>query len=256
MRVYMLPSSFKGERELILGGKDAHYLTRVLRMRVGSGFTGRDNRGKFWDLQVVSIDQRSCTLSCSEAGREPAELSDALPSYRGPFAEIHLYQGICKGKKMDQIIRQATEIGVSRIIPVSCSHSVVDLVGKEEERRRRLEGIVKEALQQSGSPVMTTVASPLDLSQVPGDWQSRGPALVLHQVAMGEQVSLYRSIIEDARQPIALLVGPEGGFSDEEVAQVLEEGFSPVLMRTNILRAETAAVVAAGMIQQMLAELL
>lgn len=256
MRVYMLPPSYKGEGQLTLGGKDAHYLTRVLRMRVGSAFTGRDNHGRFWDLQVISIDQKSCTLSCTKAGSEPAKLSDALPSYRGPFAEIHLYQGICKGKKMDQIIRQATEIGVSKIIPVSCRHSVVDLAGKEEERRRRLEGIVKEALQQSGSAVMTTVSRPLDITQVTGDWQRRGPAFILHQAAMGEQVSLYRSIMEDTRQPIALLVGPEGGFSDEEVAMVLEGGFAPVLMPTNILRAETAAIVASGMVQQMLAELL
>lgn len=254
MRLYILPPSFEGEEELVLSGKDFRYLTKVLRMGSGSRFAGRDRHGRLWDLQVDSVGKDRCTLRCSFVTEQPAALSDDLPSYRGPFPEIHLYQGLCKGKKMDQIVRQATELGVRRIIPVSSRFGVVDLKGKEEDRRQRLELIVKEALQQSGSPVMTTVSIPIDIGKVADDWHEKGTAIVLHQLEVAGQRPLTRILAEHQGGPVAILVGPEGGFAEDEVEYLLARGFLPVHLKTNILRAETAAIVATSFVQQILVE--
>lgn len=258
MRVYVLPSSFRGTGSIVLSGKDAHYLIKVLRMKAGYSFAGRDSNGEFWDLAVTSIGKGSCTLSCSRSAGEPKEVSDTLPSFRGPFPEIHLYQGICKGKKMEQIVRQVTELGVTRIIPVASRHGVVDLSGKEEDRKQRLEIIAKEALQQSGSPVMTAISMPIDVNGIPTDWGNRGTAIVLHQLPIEGQRSLQDLVREHLslhpQDPVALVIGPEGGFSDQEVGLLTDGGFQPVLLKTNILRTETAAIVAAGVVQQMLVD--
>ena len=256
MRVYVLPATFRGTELFSVSGKDAHYLTRVLRMKEGSSFAARDATGAFWDVTITAIGKGECRLSCKRAGTEPASVTDSLPSYRGPFPEIHLYQCLCKGKKMEQIIRQTTELGVTRIIPVSSEHCVVDISGKEEERRNKYGTAVKEALQQCGSPIMTTVAEPIDISMVVSEWNNRGTAMVLHQVAVDNQLSLTDLLESHAkahpRTPIALVVGSEGGFSEKEVDQLISGGFYPVLLKTNILRAETAAVVSVALAQQLL----
>lgn len=255
MRIFILPHSFDGEEKITLSGKDARYLTKVLRMGEGDLLTGRDRQGRFWDLRILQVGAHACTLGCSPAAGRPAALTDELPSYEGPFPEIHLYQGICKGKKMEQIVRQTTELGVARIVPVSSRFGVVDLTGKEEDRRQRLETIVKEALQQSGSPVMTEISTPIDIGAVCADWRGRGTAIVLHQLGVPLQRTLTQILAEHRPgDPIALLVGPEGGFADEEVSALVTGGFLPVLLKTNILRAETAAVVATALVQQLLVD--
>jgi len=250
MRMYVLPSDFRGTERYTVVGKDVHYLTKVLRLSEGMQFTGRDFSGALWDLTIESVHRNSCTLLCAQTS-EPQALTDALPEYRGPFPEIHLYQAVCKGKKMDQIVRQATELGVTRIVPVTSERSLVDMTGKEDDRRIRYEKIVKEAVQQSGSLVVTTIGTPIKLDQVSADWGHRGPACMLHQVSQAQQ----RTLAELTRTaPIALVIGPEGGFSESEVQMLIREDFHPVLLKTNILRAETAAIAAVAIVQHLLVE--
>jgi 16S rRNA (uracil1498-N3)-methyltransferase len=225
-------------------------------MKEGSCFAARDATGAFWDITIAAIDKGECRLACKRAGAEPASVTDSLPSYRGPFPEIHLYQCLCKGKKMEQIIRQTTELGVTRIIPVSSEYCVVDISGKEEDRRNKYGAVAKEALQQCGSSIMTEVAEPIDISMIVSEWDNRGLAMVLHQVAVDNQSSLSDLLESHAkshpRTPVALVVGSEGGFSEKEVDLLVAGGFYPVLLKTNILRAETAAVVSVALTQQLL----
>jgi len=244
MRLYLLPKEFSGESLLLLEGKEAHYLTKVLRMQVGSRFAGRDHKGKLWDLEITHKAKNTCTIRCAQAGQEVQEASDDLPAYNGPFPNLSLYQCLCKGKKMEQIARQATELGVARIIPVQSVHSVVDLSKKE----------VEEAIQQSGSAVPTVVERMLRLPDVIEDWHGQGLGLFFHQLPLEDQQSLADTVSSYAKEkgplaPIAVLIGPEGGLSTEEVQHLLHGGFKPIHLKTNILRAETAAIYALSAIQ-------
>jgi 16S rRNA (uracil1498-N3)-methyltransferase len=261
MRMYVLPTEFSGEPRLQIEGKEAHYLIRVLRMKDGFRFAGRDKNGSLWDLEMISHGKGTCVLACRPAGAVAIESADTLPSYDGPLPELHLYQCLCKGKKMEQIVRQATEIGACRIIPVQSKHSVVDLSKKESDelefKRDRLQSIVKEAIQQSGSSIMTLVDKTLAFHDIVGDWDGRGLALFFHQNCIMDQKSLVEIVSSYAREkgpeaPIAIVVGPEGGISDDEVQFLLQSGFNPVLLKTNILRAETAATFALAAIQTLM----
>ena len=132
----------------------------------------------------------------------------------------------------------------------------VDAKGKEKERIQRYETIIKEAIQQSGSPILTQVSMPISVSQVVSDWANRGTAMVFHQVAVHQQMSLPTVLKNHPgiKTPIAIIVGAEGGFSDREVHQLLESGVFPVLLKTNILRAETAAIAAIAITQHLLVD--
>lgn len=258
MRIYVLPPDYKGSEHYTVKGKDVHYLTKVLRLREKSHFTGRDSFGTLWDLTMESISKQACLLTCKKHIDKPSTTTDTLPEFRGPFPEIHLYQSICKGKKMDQIIRQATELGVQRIIPVQSQFSVVDLTGKEDERTLRYEAIVKEAIQQSGSPVMTHISPPITCKDIAEDWNHRGTACVLHQVAIEQQQDLFtilkKHCTHTPEKPFGLVIGPEGGFSDDEVASLIHAGVYPILLKTNILRAETAAIASLAIVQHYLVD--
>lgn len=257
MRIFVLPSDFTGSSHYPIEGKDAHYLTKVLRLQEGSSFTGRAPDGTLWDLTIVSIGKGSCLVSCEKAESTPQAVTDTLPEFRGPFPEIHLYQCMCKGKKMEQIIRQATELGVTRIIPVTSEFCVADISKKETRKVDRYETMVKEAVQQSGSPVVTQIAKPLSIDQVAADWKKRGTALVFHQVAYEEQKTLGAVLArhkETPEAPIAVVIGSEGGFSEREISGLLKLDFIPVLLKTNILRAETAAITVVAIIQQFLVD--
>jgi 16S rRNA (uracil1498-N3)-methyltransferase len=102
---------------------------------------------------------------------------------------------------------------------------------------------------------MTEISTPIDIGAVCADWRGRGTAIVLHQLGVPLQRTLTQILAEHRPgDPIALLVGPEGGFADEEVSALVTGGFLPVLLKTNILRAETAAVVATALVQQLLVD--
>lgn len=264
MRLYLLPTTFVGQRHIELTGKEAQYLTRVLRLKEGQHFAGRDAVGKVWDLTVMRIGKNSCTLGCQPAVNDaPKETTDALPDYRGPFPKLYLFQCLCKGKKLEQIVRQATELGAWEIIPVQSRFCVVDISNKKqdsiENRTERLQAMVKEAVQQSGSRIPTSVTEPILFSEIPTYWAEKGLGLFFHQTNVEGQESLTSLVRKHSQAngpeaAVAVVIGPEGGLAPEETELLLHAGFKAVLLKTNILRAETAATYALAAVQTLMTE--
>lgn len=259
MRVFLLPKPYNGEHSYCLSGKDYHYLIKVLRLREGAIFAGRDSLGNLYSILVNSIDHKSrrCMITCTPE-KNTATFSEVIPDGKS-LPEIHLYQSILKGKKTDQVVRQITEIGITRFIPVQSEFTVSDIREKSSRKKERWETIRDEALQQSGSAVITKIDEPLMFDKVLEDWDARGLGIFFHQEALS-QGSLSDIIREHATAehgtfvPIALMIGPEGGFSDDEVQYLLKAGFKAAFLKTNILRAETAAIYASACTQFLLQE--
>jgi 16S rRNA (uracil1498-N3)-methyltransferase len=187
------------------------------------------------------------------------QTTDTLPSYQGPYPNLVLLQCLCKGKKEEQIFRQATEIGAATLALVSSRYCVTDLSDKKEKavqaRFERLDAQIKEALQQSGSPIPThLVPEVLELKDVPTWWADRGLAMFFHQSMRSEKQETLTSLLNPLHVPVCVLIGPEGGFSDEECLFLEQSGFHPVLLKTNILRSETAGLYALSAIQVLLTE--
>lgn len=262
MRQFLLPQMPQNGKVRVTGS-EYRYLVQVLRLKIGSQFDGRLPDGSLCTLEIKEIERKEKAALLVVAGdfvvhsvvvggsvSPQVELSDSFP-------RIILFQWLIKGQKMDLVIRQATEAGVSVVVPVAGarSFSITAADSRKDERWKR---IVREARQQSGSPVATTVHPVISTDQVPSVLKELSPSgntcSLLFTEAPLALKSLHQYLVNGAKT-VALVNGPEGGFSAEEMDSLSVAGFLPVHFKTNVLRAETCALYAIAAVQNALTEL-
>jgi 16S rRNA (uracil1498-N3)-methyltransferase len=228
-----------------LSGDNYRYLVRVRRLAVGEYFPVLLHDVETF-VQVISVDRSVLTGKC---GVVPGNHSQP-PS----LPPIILFQALPKGEKMDMIVRQAAEGGISEIVPFISEFSVAKKAGRE--KFARWERIIKEARQQSGSTIATTVNQPLQMIDMFEYWnnikKNDSLGLIFHHQDI-DQTNLHEYLYNNPGL-VVLAVGPEGGFSDTEVTRFLETGFKPVTIGDTVLRTETAALYAAAAIRVLLLE--
>lgn len=238
MRQLILPFRVEEPSDLCLKGAEYHYLIHVLRFRRGSEFSTRDISGQEYLATIKGIEESSCSVSLKVKNAEsPRSL------------QMTLFQCLPKGKKIDTIIRQATEAGVKKIVPVISRYSIFGASREKEERWRR---IVKEALQQSGSPVKTEVTTPVKFLEIPAINNDSETGLFFHSAPL-ENKTLHE-YLNSGPNRISIVIGPEGGLSGEETEHLIKAGFVPVFLGQNILRTETAAIYSVAAIQIVISE--
>ncbi|HZL92255.1 MAG TPA: 16S rRNA (uracil(1498)-N(3))-methyltransferase, partial [Vicinamibacterales bacterium] len=226
---------------LWLDGEKAHHLIRVLRVRVGDSVVLFDGHGGEYPAVV------------EETGRQRVRLLPGLHSPRDVESplRIRLIQGISRGERMDFVVQKATELGVQRISPVHTACSVVRLTGERAVKRSaHWERIVQGACEQCGRNILPPVDAAADLDSVLGE-SSVGSRLLLHTGAAESIGSLPL-----ADRELALLVGPEGGFTEAEIGLASRSGFVPVSLGPRILRTETAALAVIAILQSRFGDLL
>jgi 16S rRNA (uracil1498-N3)-methyltransferase len=231
-----------------LCGGDFHYLVRVRRLRPGAAFDARLPGGEPVRLQVVSLTDT--TLVARRLAGEASSFPDFLPP-------IILFQALPKGAKMDLIVRQAAEGGLTEIAPFVSAYSV-PRPGENDRRLERWRRIIREARQQSGSGIATAVREVRTLDSLLEYWRDlqtryeRPAGLLFHQTPL-EQGS-FHGYLDKRPDLVVLAVGPEGGFSPEEAVLCVTAGFKPLTMGNTILRTETAALYASAAIRIILLE--
>ncbi len=245
MRVFILDNSFCGEQFYKLRKREQQYLLKVLRLESGEAFTAQDKDGNFYKATVLDED----TLSIEPTDRPEDTLLDGLSGFTGKMIPITVYQCLCKGKKNEQILRMLTEAGIEELILVSSDFTQEKTLSKHDAER--LETISKEAMQQSGSKTKIKSYSVLPLKEAIKE--NNKPLIFLHQSRRGKTMLLKDTLdMVDTSKGISLLIGSEGGFSEEECAYLEEYGAFCTLLPTNILRAETAGIFAVGAIETIL----
>jgi len=231
-----------------LEDKDYRYLIRVRRLAAGEFFTALLPNGEKTTVQVLSADRRVLTGKCNT----PENVIKSEEN--GITPPIILFQALPKGDKMDLIVRQAAESGISSIIPFISRFSVAK-TGSDGQKPARWERIIKEARQQSGSGTPTAIENPLTISGLFDYWekirlntrQENGAVgLLFHHLNLDDGSPLeHKSLhgyLNNIPAVVALVIGPEGGFSESEVSDFQTKGFKPVTIGKNILRTETAAL--------------
>lgn len=265
MRQFLLPRDFSyphpdgtpgrqdyPEVSLRLEGRDYHYLVHVLRYEKGAEFPGVDHEGGLYNLRITEIDREGLSLSV----RRGAGL--VRPGTGEQNTELFLFQALLKGKKMDTVIRQAAETGIGHIVPLVSDHTVVqlDTPAREVKKLERWNTIIGEAQQQSGSTIHSQLHPPLPTRELGPFWRQKSVksaiSLFFHQYPL-ENGSLH-GYLSNCPPQVALVIGPEGGFSAAEIEHMRTYGFLPVHLQTNILRAETAAIYVIGAVQSILQE--
>ncbi|MDR0524495.1 MAG: 16S rRNA (uracil(1498)-N(3))-methyltransferase [Spirochaetaceae bacterium] len=248
MKQFILPNPPDHTGMIRLSGKDFHYLAHVRRIKPGAVFPGRLPTGETVQLRVRSVEADCIIAICT-----PPPASSSPPAGQVP---IFLFQGMPKPPKMDLIVRQAAELGIAEIVPFICEYSPV----KTERESERWNRIIREARQQSGSPVETVIAPPCALDALLARWHeiagrySNALGLLLHQVPLEPAGSGFHGCLAGNPGAVAEAVGPEGGFSPGETSRFLAAGFKALTAGTTILRTETAAMAAAATVRIILLE--
>ena len=220
-----------------IGGKDYNHICNVLRMQNGDTF-------------LVSCEGISslCRLNGIEADAVIAEILEE--DYRSTELPVHFYlfQGLPKGDKFEWIIQKTVELGVAGIIPVEMSRCVMKLDDKKKKSRvERWQAIAESAAKQSKRNVIPEVSDVLTYKQAMAKVSEMDLFLVPYENERGMEATKEALSRIRSGMSVGILVGPEGGFDDKEVAMAREAGASVISLGKRILRAETAAVTAVGM---------
>ena len=257
MRQFIFNGKTEKNGSILVIGKDYRYLMNVLRLKINDKIDVRLKNGDLLFMEIISADGKTATLKPVPREKAATQGVSALSVSEQNTAakqEYWLFQFMPKPQKMDLIIRQGTECGISVIVPIISEYSV-NQDGKG--RLERFERIIKEARQQSGSPISTKVLEPVSVEKAAALWNtetSKGKtkAYILHED--GEQAKDLKSLLKSEEEPekIALAVGCEGGFSPKEFEILKQADFLPLHFNTNVLRAETAALYGIAVLQQLL----
>ena len=245
----MAPYDFKSPRlyvdtPLVAGASvaleqaQAHYLTHVLRLKAGQGvllFNGRDGE---WRASLAAAGKRSTTLAVADRTRPQTTPAD-----------LHYLFAPLKSARLDYMVQKAVEMGVSRLQPVLTQHGQVTRINLE-----RMHANAIEAAEQCGILSLPEIGEPAALSRLVAQWQP-GRWLVFcdEDAEAADPLAALQAVPRHA--PLAVLVGPEGGFAQDERAALLKlPQIARLSLGPRILRADTAAVAALTVVQTVLGD--
>ena len=243
MQRYFVPAGQFRPEAVILTGEDARHLTRVLRGRVGDRFIAADGSGREVLAEVESIGRDEVRAAIIEERRSASE----------PGVDIWVAQSLPKADKMELILQKGTELGVARFLPFASRRTVVQYDGRQEEKRtERWRKIAKEAAEQAHRGRLPDVEAPLTWMELLAIVPRTERAWILYEreTANGIKAALrrHRAGRDRPAGPLMILVGPEGGFEEREVAEAVAAGCEAVSLGPRVLRTETAALAAAAAI--------
>lgn len=227
--IFLSPEELSTE-EVIITGDQAKHLS-VLRVKIGEIITVFDGLGYKYDCKILQINKKNFIAE---------KLNEAPYSVESPVS-ITLAQGIAKGEKMDFIIQKATELGINKIIPLITERSQVRHTAKIERWRK----IALSAAEQSCRGKVPEINEPVSFN---GFLESKHIGIIFYEQVTGKHLKQTLKEFKDSKE-ITLLIGPEGGFSKEEVNAAVEKGFLEASLGPRILRTETAAINAVSIIQ-------
>ena len=223
--------------EVRLKPEDAKHAAQVMRMQPGEEFYAVDESGMRFCAEMREVSKEKCT----------ALLRTELPDNEAPV-QITVYQGLPKAEKMELVTQKLTELGAYSLVPVKMERCIVKLDEKDgKKRRERLQKIAREAAKQCKRGSCLEVDEPKTWKQLHITLQQdHDLILVPWEDARGYGMNAARAEFPDAKR-IAVVIGPEGGMSENEVRAMEEIGAKQITLGPRILRTETAAIAACTM---------
>lgn len=219
--------------EMIITGDDVRHISKVLRMQPGD------------KCIVVAPDGGAALAAVKSFTSSEVNLSliAVIDDNKEPPIKIILVQGLPKSDKMDYIVQKAVELGVSEVIPMAAAHSVVQYTdSKKTARVERWQKIAAEAAKQCRRSFIPRISNIQSLNEILASLDCRAEIIMLYE---GQTKVRLRDILTTSKaESIAIIVGPEGGLSDDEVKLASQRGAAIATMGPRILRTETASLAA------------
>ncbi len=221
---------------LLLSAEQTHYLRRVLRLNSGDRFIAQDGKGEQWLAALSDLIDRADILE-----------SIASSTAARPAAPLRLAAALPKGNSFDQVVRQATELGVTHIYPLLSDRT---LLKPSHNRLSRWQRIAQEASEQSERVTVPEIFPPIDFQQfiVQSDWQGIRYICATRQNSPHLLSKIQSTLLSVDSPDVTLLIGPEGGWTPIEITVATENDYEIVSLGSAILRAVTASVTALSLV--------
>ncbi len=216
-----------------IAGEEAGHISRVLRMRAGEELTLCDGEGTFYDAVITDIGRDEVLTKIGRAYPAPTE----------PGVSITLFQGIPKNPKLEFIVQKATELGVTRIVPVNTARIVARL--EKESKVQRLQKIAAEAARQSRRGIIPQVCAPVSFDKALELAGELDLSIIPYEEEAGLSAKAF--LRGKSAETLGIFIGPEGGFEPSEAELAANRGVVPITLGPRILRTETAGLVAAAL---------
>jgi len=236
-RFFVKKENLQGEI-VALEGQQAHQIRHVLRKKIGEHIIILDNRGFEYEIELKAIGKEKVTGRIKEKRKALGE----------PELEITLYQGLLSREKFEWVLQKCTEVGVCRFVPIVTERSIVrkdSIKADKTERRRR---IIQEAAEQSERGRIPELAQAISFEEAINELDSFDYKLLAHTHGQGGSLRRCLKSSEKKVKKIALFIGPEGGFTENEVNRARDNDIVIISLGRRILRTETSALVASSLI--------
>ncbi len=239
MRRFFLPGEAFSKESATIRGPDAHHIINVLRLKCGDRIRVFDASGLEYIATITSIANKTLTL----------KLEERLAPEEETLLRISIGQALLKAQKMDLVVQKLTELGVFALYPFTCERSVPMVTAeKMSYKKERWQKIAVEASKQCNRRTVPVIHNIQPLTSVLANCRENDLKIILWEKVSDTNL---RRVLTQAPAPkkVCALVGPEGGFSVHEVDKAADVGFVPVGLGRLILRAETATLAIASIIQ-------
>ena len=229
-RFFTEPQNIK--EDIIEIFEDSRHIEKVLRMTCGERVLVFDGTGTEYVAELFSIEKNVCR----------AKVISRSISLSEPKTQLTLYQGLPKSGKMELIVQKAVELGVCRIVPVIMERCVVKINSKSAaEKTQRWQKVSVEAAKQCGRGIVPKVSDPISFDDALSEMQNSDLAIMPYEELGHQGKTGLKELLKknETAVEVSIMVGPEGGFSEEEAEKALQKGIHTVGLGKRILRTET-----------------
>ncbi len=224
---------------IVLEGDEFHHLANVMRARVGEKVCLFNGNGTFYFGKITQINKKNAEISIDYSEKSQSE----------PKIDLTIYQALAKGDKLSLVMQKITEIGASEMAIFDSDFCDVKA---NTTRAQRLETIAISAAKQCGRASITNQTGVYNLKEVANHIQNFDAFLVAYEAEDGLTLSNFLINNKNKIKKIAVMIGAEGGFSEKEIELLKSNGARIVSLGSRILRTETASIVSAGLVMQIL----
>jgi 16S rRNA (uracil1498-N3)-methyltransferase len=246
MHHFFIPPENMTDRQAILTREQARQIAQVLRLRPGERAVVLDNTGWEYEVRLTAVSPEKVT----------GEILEKRTAVGEPAVHITLYMALLKREKFEWVLQKGTEVGVSRFVPMITQRTLAQDTEIKPGKQERWQKILTEAAEQCRRGRIPALAGPMkladalaghgaDVAVIP--WEEAEAASATAQSSSGFAVSLKTVIPGTIPASVACFIGPEGGFAPAEIDLAIQYHVRPVTLGKRILRAETAAIVAASL---------
>jgi len=235
---FFIPPEWLREKQVFIGPPIIHQIRNVLRLRPGERIVLLDNSGWEYEVELLTVGQHQAQGRVVEKRLNRSE----------PRTKITLYQAVLKRQNFEFVLQKGTELGVVGFVPVISERCIIAHLEDVERKRPRWKRIITEAAEQSGRGQLPLLEAALLFPQACQQAQSRGGLSIIPWE--GEKSENLKALLHREPKPfsVSIFIGPEGGFTPEEIALAKRYGLIPITLGPRILRAETAGLVTATVI--------